>query len=100
MRKITIEDMQKLAESKRGKCLSTEYVNALTKLKWMCKEGHTWEAIPKCIKSGHWCPYCAGNAKLTIEDMQELAKNNGGKCLSTEYINTRTKLKWQCKFYC
>ncbi|PKP58872.1 MAG: hypothetical protein CVT88_06565 [Candidatus Altiarchaeales archaeon HGW-Altiarchaeales-1] len=94
---LTIGEMQELAKNKGGKCLSTEYVNALTKLKWMCKEGHTWEAIPNCIKSGHWCPYCAGNAKLTIEDMQELAKNKGGKCLSTEYINTDTKLKWQCK---
>jgi len=96
MRKITIEDMRKLAGSKRGKCLSTEYVNALTKLKWMCKEGHIWEAKPNEIKSGRWCSYCAGKAKLTIEEMQELAKRKGGKCLSTEYINNNTKLKWQC----
>lgn len=35
-----IEDMQKLAEKRGGKCLSTEY--AYTKLEWECDEGHTW----------------------------------------------------------
>ena len=28
--------------------------------------------------------------------MHALAKERGGECLSTKYINTRTKLKWQC----
>ena len=28
--------------------------------------------------------------------MKNLAKEKGGKCLSKKYINSRTKLKWQC----
>ncbi|MFH1788462.1 MAG: hypothetical protein ABH834_03685 [Candidatus Altiarchaeota archaeon] len=36
-------------------------------------------------------------AKLTIGDMQAIAKERGGKCLSKEYINNHTKLSWQCK---
>ena len=36
-------------------------------------------------------------AKLTNEEMQEIAKKKGGKCLSTVYVNDRTKLKWQCE---
>ncbi len=97
MRKITIKDMQKLAECKEGKCLSEKYINAHAKLKWQCKEGHNWEATSHLIKRGKWCPYCAGNARLTIEEMQKIAENREGKCLSEEYINTLTKLKWQCK---
>ena len=31
-----------------------------------------------------------------INDMKELAKKRGGKCLSTKYINMYTKLKWKC----
>ena len=89
--------MHKLAEKKGGKCLSIEYVNTRTKLKWQCKEGHVWEAKPKKIKRGTWCPICARNVRLTIEKMHKLAEKKGGKCLSTEYVNTRTKLKWQCK---
>ena len=34
--------------------------------------------------------------KLTIKDMQELAKARGGKCLSKKYVNGRVKLKWKC----
>ncbi|PKM92484.1 MAG: hypothetical protein CVU81_00175, partial [Euryarchaeota archaeon HGW-Euryarchaeota-1] len=46
-----------------GKCLSTKYINANTKLKWQCKEGHRWEAIPSSIKKGSWCPVCARKNK-------------------------------------
>jgi hypothetical protein len=94
---FTIEDMQKLAESHKGKCLSTKYTNNHTKLKWQCKEGHIWKTTPKTIKRGHWCPECYGNAKLTLEKMQKIAKQRGGKCLSNQYINADTKLRWQCK---
>ena len=89
--------MQKLAESKGGKCLSKEYKGNKIKLKWQCKEGHVWEAKPNSVVYGYWCPHCAGVAKLTIEEMQELARNKGGKCLSKEYKGNKIKLKWQCK---
>ena len=34
--------------------------------------------------------------KLTIEEMQEIARRRGGKCLSNKYVNNITKLKWMC----
>ena len=81
--KYSIEDMQKLAESKGGKCLSKKYVNNETKLKWQCKEGHIWETTPsKIINSGRWCHICAGNLPLTIEEMHEIARERRGLCLS------------------
>jgi uncharacterized Zn-finger protein len=95
--KLTIEEMQKLAASRNGQCLSKKYINSYTKLKWKCKKGHKWEARPVSIKAGRWCPYCAGKAKLTIEEMRKIAKEREGKCLSKKYINNRTKLRWQCK---
>ena len=52
--------------------------------------------MPKHIKNNHWCPYCYGNIQKTIKDMQEIAAEKGGKCFSTEYINNRIKLEWQC----
>ncbi|MCK4388531.1 MAG: NAD-dependent epimerase/dehydratase family protein [Dehalococcoidia bacterium] len=55
----TIRDMQELASSRGGQCLSTEYVNTKTKLKWKCAFGHEWEATPRLLKAGHWCPECA-----------------------------------------
>lgn len=55
----TIRDMQELASSRGGQCLSTEYVDTKTKLKWECAFGHEWEATPRLLKAGHWCPECA-----------------------------------------
>ena len=96
MRKLTIEEMRKIAKERGGECLSKEYFNANTKLTWKCSEGHIWEATPDRIKRGSWCPICAGNMPPTIEDMIEIAKERGGECLSDQYINTHTKLRWKC----
>ena len=93
---LSIKEMQELAENHGGKCLSPDYINNLTKLKWRCEYGHEWEASPRDIKTGTWCPECAHNLPLTIEEMQEIAEQRGGKCLSTEYINSLTKSLWQC----
>jgi len=96
--KLAIEEMQKIAKERNGECLSKEYINIDTKLRWRCKEGHEWEATPYHIKNREqWCPHCAGKVKLTIENMQEIAKERGGECLSKEYINSKTKLRWRCK---
>ena len=88
--------MQKIAEERGGKCLSNKYINAHTKLEWQCAEGHQWEASPDKIKQGTWCPVCAGNTRFSIKDMQKIAEERGGKCLSKEYINNSTKLSWIC----
>lgn len=94
---LSIEEMCKLAVARGGRCLSKAYTNNHQKLEWECKKGHQWEAKPNDIKSGHWCPYCAGMAPLTIDEMLKIAESRGGKCLSKKYINGYTKLKWQCK---
>lgn len=89
--------MKNLAESKGGKCLSTEYKNLFSKLKWQCSKGHTWEAIPSNIKHHNkWCPHCSKNARFSLEIAQEIARKRGGQCLSTEYKNMHTKMEWKC----
>jgi hypothetical protein len=94
-KKKTIEDMHALAESKGGKCLSTEYINNHTKLQWQCDKGHIWDAVYIPIRNGHWCPTCSGLKKKTIEDMHAFAESKGGKCLSKKYVSKKN-LKWQC----
>lgn len=94
--KGTIEQMQAVAAGRGGKCISKTYINANTRLEWECIKGHTWKSTAGCIKYGQWCPHCYGNAKLTIEKMQQIAKERGGKCISKKYINKDTHLKWQC----
>ncbi len=95
-KKLTLEDCMNVASQKKGACLSREYVNSSTKLTWQCHEGHIWDAKVSDVKSGYWCPYCAGVAKPTIESLKELAASRGGKCLSPEYVNNREKILWEC----
>ncbi len=95
-KKLAIQEMQDLAKSHKGKCLSNKYLNARTKLKWQCEKKHIWSAVPESIKSGTWCPDCGGRKILTIKEMREIANKRNGKCLSDRYINARTKLEWQC----
>lgn len=90
-----------LAQERGGKCLSENYRNNKSKLRWMCAEGHEWEAIPSNIKRGHWCPICGNHRQgrqkaKSIETVQELARTKDGECLSSVYINNRTKLRWRC----
>jgi len=94
--KGTIEKMKQIAEERGGKCLSDEYVDGKNKLWWECSEGHHWQAFPSKIKMGRWCPKCAGTVKGTIEEMQRIAKERGGKCLAEEYVNGKEKLLWEC----
>jgi len=94
--KSNIKDMIDLAAIRSGKCLSNSYVNAHTQLLWECAEGHQWKTPPNYIQQGNWCPFCAGTVPLTIDDMHVIAKERGGKCLSENYLNTDTKLLWEC----
>lgn len=101
-RKTTIEEMHQLAISRGGKCLSSEYTDSHTRLRWSCSEGHEWEAIPTSVKRGSWCKRCACRKinepkKPLIDTIRKIAKSKGGKLLSQNYLNASKKLKWQCK---
>lgn len=61
----TIEDMQRFAVARGGRCISDKYVNDRVKLGWQCSMGHTWKTSPSTIKAGSWCPVCAGRKKYT-----------------------------------
>lgn len=95
--KHTIEEAKQIAKKHNGWCLSKKYLNNRTHLKWKCKFGHIWYAIFASILRGNWCKKCAMHRlKKTIKDARKLAKINGGDCLSNEYVNNHTNLKWRC----
>ena len=98
-RRISFKEIQALARSKGGECLSKEYVgNKDSKLQWRCARGHVWHAtLGKVRNDGSWCPTCAHlNQRLTLDDMKELARSKGGECLSDAYHGQKTKLLWRC----
>jgi hypothetical protein len=92
----SIERMERLAQRRGGHCLSEEYINSKSKLIWQCEKGHCWRAVPVSLTRGSWCPACARNQKLTLEEFQDLATSRGGRCLSDRYVNKATPLRWQC----
>ncbi len=74
-----------------------------TALLWECKESHQWKASPSNILRGTWCPECAKKERglkqrtHTIEEMQQIAIDRNGKCLSSEYNGTKKRLLWECE---
>lgn len=93
-----MEYLCRIADQHKGKSLATQYINSDTNYEWECSEGHRWFA-KSYVTRDNWCAVCAGrrnNKKYTIEKLHELAKNNGGECLSTEYKNIWAKYDFKC----
>jgi hypothetical protein len=97
MKRLTLEECQKLALERGGKCLSQEYINNSTKMLWECSKGHQWKAkFSHILYRKQWCPYCCGNIK-GLEDLQKLAETKNAELISDKYINRKTHYLWKCK---
>jgi len=93
-----LERINIIASRHDGKCLSSDYKNIRQKLLWECHRGHKWyTSACSVLYSDSWCPYCAGNRKLSLIELQRLASQKTGRCLATHYVNSKTRLLWQCK---
>lgn len=94
------------AESKGGKCLSTDYEHARTPLEWKCaNDDHPqWTSnYEKVVLLQRWCPLCGIEKcakgitnKNGLQMAKDYATEKGGECLSTEYVNAHGKLTWKC----
>ncbi len=72
---FTLEYCHKIAEERGGKCLSEKYINKRTIMKWLCKNGHCWDAKFEHINSDKaWCPHCSKSRSeiLTRSILEEL----------------------------
>ena len=96
VRRLTLEQMRVTAKSRGGWCLSKRYRNNAEKLKWRCSKGHEWSATPLHVRKGHWCPFCARVASVTLAILQQIAARRGGRCLSITYVNSSCPLLWNC----
>jgi hypothetical protein len=95
--RLSIEEMRHIAFARGGACLSDEYVNVATGLRWVCSKGHAWVATPNNVKRGQWCPNCAGHIKKTVADMNDLAAQRGFQFLSSNYLGDDKHHTWKCK---
>jgi len=78
----------------------SEFINAITKLKIICKKHDVFEQLPSKHISGDGCPKCAGNTKQNITDLvivfNKIHSNKYDYSLSV-FINNKTKMKIICK---
>ncbi|OAS21362.1 hypothetical protein A8708_31330 [Paenibacillus oryzisoli] len=94
--------MKAYAEYRGGNCLSKLYVNAHKPLDFVCRLGHLFPLNANKIRTEEtWCRLCshketADKLRGSLGEMQALAEDRGGKCLSDIYLNARTELVWQC----
>jgi hypothetical protein len=97
-KKLSIQDCINEAEKRGGKCLDSEYKNRRTHINWECKNGHTFKLTMGSVRNfNRWCRKCFHDGmRHDISVAHELAEKNGGKCLSTEYVNLESPLKWRC----
>ncbi|MFK7950435.1 MAG: hypothetical protein AB8G11_22800 [Saprospiraceae bacterium] len=98
-RKYSVSDMQNIARKKNGLFLSTFFKSVNHKYLWQCEQGHQWKAAPMDIIKGTWCKKCSFlKKKGSISEMQKIAGLRNGKCISTEYVSSQSKLIWECEF--
>lgn len=94
--RVTRNDCQQTAARRRGRCLAQRCLNSRERVRWQCSSGHIWSARVSSVRSGQWCPSCAKNRLLGIEEMRSIARARGGSCLSAYYKNGKTPLLWSC----
>lgn len=96
-KRLSLGTMQRIASRRGGTCLSTTYRSIRDKFLWRCSEGHEWYASGDNVRRGSWCPTCARKTQtLDLLELKAMAKEKGGRCLSTEYKNVHQKLEWEC----
>jgi membrane-bound inhibitor of C-type lysozyme len=95
--KLTIGQVRDSFESKGYTLLSKEYINSKTKLDYRCPKGHEHSIIWNSWQRGHRCSICYGkNIKFTIDQVRSYFEQEKYILLSKEYINSSTKLDYQC----
>lgn len=94
--KHTYEFIKNAFESKGYSLLTKVYVNANTKLEYVCSNGHTHSMSYNKFSLGVECPFCQGTVKYSYEQVKDSFSKRGCKLLSTDYVNSMTKLDYEC----
>lgn len=100
-----LKKAQDYAKSHNGSLITTEYVNAKTKMEWKCSnpEHSTFFLdLDKATSKNRWCKSCAVHSPEWTENKQkaiDIAKSHGGLVIfpkDIEHIKTNTVLTFKC----
>jgi hypothetical protein len=100
-------DIVELFESRGYILLSTEYINAKTKLEYICRqhinEGSQFVTYGN-LKGGRACKYCGRERtvharRTSFDEAKEIFLCNDMILLEQEYMNSHTPMKYICKHH-
>jgi len=94
--KLTIPFIRSEFKKEKYTLLTRVYRNNRQKLDYICPNGHKHSISWIAWKNNNRCPYCAGNAKLTIEFIKSKFEKDGYILLSKKYVNANQKLDYIC----
>ena len=100
-KKLDYEFIKKSFEDRRCILKSTEYVDAHTKLDYICPNGHEHSIRWADFQQGKGCKICgiekrASSRRYGIDHVKKLLEKKGWLLRSTEYINSGTKFEYTC----
>jgi len=85
-----------IIEARGGKLITGGITSSDQKIQIQCEKGHSWWTVPYTLRTGAWCPQCAGNVTHTLEKLHECAAERGGKSRATVYTNRNSLYPWEC----
>lgn len=66
-------------------------------MQWKCARDHEWNATLDRIKcQNSWYPYCAGQAKNTLDIAKTVAINKGKFVFQMNILMVHLILRWKC----
>jgi hypothetical protein len=97
-----LSELKEIAIIKGGECLSNAYQGIQELHEFRCGENHVWATTANIIKQGGWCPVCklrvlADKQRIhTVDSMQKIAEQRGGKFLSANFNSVNDRYRWVC----
>jgi hypothetical protein len=96
--RLGIKEIRASFEKVEYNLSTTVYKNNHQKLEYTCDQGHShsvtwtnWEYNKRR------CPYCAGNAKYTLEEVKFIFKSKALIVLDDVYANNHTPINYECE---
>jgi hypothetical protein len=94
--KLTFEYVKNYFKEQDCELLEKEYINANTKMNYICKCKNKSIITFAKFQKGNRCMKCSPSKKLTFEYVKNYFKEHNCELLETEYINTGTRMKYKC----
>ncbi|MFA5024264.1 MAG: hypothetical protein WC523_04870 [Patescibacteria group bacterium] len=95
--RLTQEQAQEFIKNKGGKLLSV-YISSRKKVTIKClKDDYIWSPKWNNVTCGKWCPKCAKNSPIPIENVEEFVANHCGLIVDkSNFINAKSKIEVKC----